>query len=108
VIAYIANDHVVRLTGARAISLATGLVTYLTAGATVNFRIQTSAYVDVAGETWPQTMTYIAASNGDFLGVLRNEVALVAGQLYRFIGTVQGGTDQSGIWDIPLQVRTRF
>jgi hypothetical protein len=106
--AYVGSDNVIRLTNARAISLATGLATALTAGAAVTFRVQTEAYVDVPGETWPQTMTYIAGSTGDFLGVLRNEVALAAGATYRLIGTVTGGTDQYGTWDIPLRVLTRF
>lgn len=106
--AYVGNDNVVRLTNARAISLATGLATTLTAGATVTFRVQTAAYVDVAGDTWPQAMTYIAGSDGDFLGVLRNEVVLVPGTRYRFIGTALGGTDQFGYWDLALDALTRY
>ena len=105
--AYVGNDLVVRLVGAQAVNLSTGVATYLTGAATVQFRIQTAAYVDVAGETWPQAMSYIAGSEGNFLGVVRNDVALQAGVAYRFIATVDAGPDQHGTWDIPLPVLTR-
>ena len=106
-IAYASNDNVVRLTGARAVSLATGVSTYLTGAASVTFRVQTETYVDVPGETWPLSMTYIAGSDGNFIGVLRNEVVLSVGAQYRFIGVVDAGNNQFGTWDIPLPVLRR-
>jgi len=106
-LAYENNDHAVRLTGASALNLATGLASALTGTALVQFRVQDADYVDVVGETWPQTMMYIAGSLGDFIGVLRNEVVLQVGATYHFIATVDAGPDQYAEWDIPLPVLTR-
>lgn len=105
--AFVANDNTVRLTGARTTRLDTGEDVYLDAGATVTFRVQSMSYVDVTGETWPVTMSYIAGSQGDFIGVLRDTVVLDAGLEYRFVGQVDNGVDQHGSWDIPLHARNR-
>ena len=90
----IATDHLIRLTGASTVSLETGERVYLDAGATVEFRLQTPDFIDVTGETWPQPMHYIANSAGDFLGVLRDTVALVPLQTYRLVTTIDNGVDQ--------------
>lgn len=105
---FVGNDHAVYLRGAQAIDVTTGQSLPLGATAVVQFRIQTPAGVDVAGETWPVTMTYIAGSPGDFIGILRAEVMLTAGQQYRFLGTVDNGPDQAGRWNMPLTVHTRM
>lgn len=103
-IVYDANDHAVRFSNGRTISLTTGEVADVPADAVVQFRIQTAAYVDVGGETWPITMSHITGSHGNFIGVLRKEVEIESGVQYRFIGTVDAGDDQEAYVDIPLDV----
>jgi hypothetical protein len=106
-IAYVSNDNVVRLSGASAILVSTGATTFLTSGATVTFRLQTLDLVDVAGETWPVTMSYIAGSDGDFIGVLRESVSLTPDQEYYFVGVVDNGADQRGSWRLLLRAQRR-
>lgn len=106
-IAYAGNDHAVTFSGAQTLSLTTGVRVYLTGAAVVTFRVQTVAGVDVAGASWPLTMTYISGSQGDFIGVLPDAVALVAGTAYRFVATVDAGANQYGTWTIPLPVLAR-
>jgi hypothetical protein len=105
--AYIGNDNVVRLTGAQAIALTTGLATPLGAGAVITFRIQTLDGVDVPGETWPVAMGYLPGSDGDFIGVLRDTVTLDPWQEYLFVATADNGSDQHGTWSIRLMVAVR-
>lgn len=106
-IAYVDNDNVVRLDGATAVNLSTGLHTYLDGTATVRFTITDLSNVPVPGETWPVPMTYIAASQGNFIGVVRRTVQLVANQDYKFIGEVTFGLDQYGKWTQPLAATER-
>ena len=105
--AFIDNDHVVRFSGAKTTRLDTGEDVFLDAGAVVQFRIQTTDHVDVAGETWPQTMSYIAGSEGDFIGVLRRSVVIETDTTYLFIGTADYGVDSHAHWEDPLLVITR-
>jgi hypothetical protein len=101
------NDNVVRLNGAQVTNLTTGERQYLDAQAVVQFRVQDEDYEDVAGETWPVTMTYLANSQGNFIGVLAADVALEADTDYHFLATVEYGANAHGTWDIPLRVLTR-
>ena len=105
-IVYIGNDHIVRFSGATVTRLDTGEDVFLDGGATVTFRIQTEAHVDVTGETWPVALSYLG-SDGNFIGVLRNEVVLEPNDLYRFVGTADFGVDMRATWDIPVQALVR-
>ena len=105
--AYVQNDNIVWLRGAQTTQLTTGAQVFLESAATVTFRVQTQTYEDVPGQLWPAQMTYVSGSQGDFIGVLRNEVLLEPATEYRFIATVDAGPDQHGTWDIPLHARQR-
>lgn len=100
---YVDSDNVVWLRGASSINLATGVRSFLTGTATVTFRVQTADHVDLAGTVWPEAMQYIAGSQGDFLGVLRDTLTWDADQTYRLIATVEAGPDQKRTWDLPLR-----
>ena len=106
-IAYVANDNVIHFEGGSTINLSTGQPSYLNAAATVQFRVQTQAYVDVPGQSWPAVMTWISGSDGHFIGVLRAAVELEDDTEYRFIATVDNGVDQDALYDIPLHARHR-
>jgi hypothetical protein len=103
-IAYLGSDNVLRLTGASTVDLETGLRVFLDAAAVVTFRIQTTDYEDVTGETWPVPMQYIPGSTGDFLGVVRDTILFEVDRAYRLIADVTVGLDQHRRWDMPLTV----
>ena len=106
-IAYVNSDNVVHFDGGYTTSLTTGERVYLNAAATVEFTVQTAEYVNVPGQNWPASMTWISGSNGNFLGVLHNEVELHADTEYRLIATVDNGLNQHGEWDLPVHARQR-
>lgn len=101
------NDTLVHFEGGATRNLATGEPVFLNAAATVQFWVQTAAYVDVDGDTWPQPMTWVGGSEGHFVGVLRGTVQLQEDTEYRFVGTVDNGTDQHATFDEPLHARVR-
>ena len=102
--AYVNSDNVVWLRGAQTTVLLTGEQTYLTASATVQFRVQTPDHVDLPGYVWPESMQYVAGSQGDFLGVLRDTIPWEADQMYRLVATVDAGNDQRRVWEMTLRV----
>ena len=106
-LAYHLNDNLLRGTRLRTVNLTTGLEEYLTGAATVTVTVLDSAGVAVTGETWPLALTYIAGSQGGFLGVLRNELAWTAGDLCTAVVVVDAGADQHGEFTLPLQVLQR-
>src|SRR4029453_6544514 len=71
---YDTNAGVLHYREATTISLATGLPVFFHVGGTATFRVQTTAHVDVSGQTWPVMMNCIAP--GYFIGVLDATVAI--------------------------------
>jgi hypothetical protein len=104
-ITYDANAGVLHYQEATTTSLATGLPVFLDAGATVTFRVQTTAHVDVSGQTWPVTMNCIAP--GYFIGVLDATVAIDPFGEYVVVCNVTFGGQALGHWEIPLEVLER-
>ena len=103
--AYVNSDNAVWFTGAATVSLQTGVRSFLDGTASVTFRVQTADHVDVPGYVWPEAMSYIAGSQGTFLGVLRDTIPWVADQTYRLVATVDAGADQRRVWDMTLRVQ---
>lgn len=61
--------------------------------ATVTCTLTDLAGASLAGETWPKTMVYVAASNGNYRATLSHEIAMVVGSSYLYdITAVQGGS----------------
>lgn len=56
--------------------------------ATVTATIKDATGANVAGETWPKTLPYVAASNGVYRALLSGTIALVAGQSYTAVFVV--------------------
>jgi len=88
----IGNDSLFTLTGFADDSA--GGPTFLNA-ATVEVTVRDTEGVDVPGITWPITMSFIAASSGDYEGVVDKAIQIVEGQQYvativAFEGTVDG------------------
>ena len=106
-IVYDANDNLLRGTQLRTVNLTTGLAEYLTGAASVTVTVQDADAVPVAGQVWPVTLTYVAGSQGDFLGVLRNALAWMPGSVWYAAITVDAGADQHGEFTLDLQVLKR-
>jgi hypothetical protein len=86
------------------LDLATGATTPLDGSATIAYRVQTAEAVDLPDYAWPETMDYIAGSDGDFIGVLRDTLPWTVNQTYRLIVEADAGPDQRRVWEIPVRV----
>lgn len=60
-----------------------------------------------ANVTWPLTLSYVAASNGDYRGTVVYTVGLRPGDRGRAVVTFDGGGDLRGEWEFPFVVQTR-
>lgn len=101
------TDDRLLLTGLSTINLSTGAASYLSGSATVTATVlDHMTQVAVAGETFPITLTYITASNGDFHGVLRDTLTLAEGQRIDVRVTIDNGTDQRRTLVLPCVVIT--
>lgn len=99
------NDMLLRLTGTYTIDQTTGLPVYLTGAATVQVTVLNAATgAEIAGETWPLALTYLAGSRGDFLGVLKDTLTVTVGQALIGRVTADNGANQHMERDIEIQV----
>ena len=75
---------------------------------TVTATIVDSNDNEVDGETWPITLAYVAASDGNYRVALDDEVAFVAAASYTAKITALDGASK-GFWEFPFipQTRTR-
>lgn len=73
---------------------------YLNA-ATVSVTIKDSAGVNVTGETWPKTMSYVAASNGKYRATVSDAMAIVPGRAYTAHITAEA-SGLTGNWQIAM------
>lgn len=97
---YVGNDNAVQVVG-----LADLDGVYVNA-ATVTARLQTAAGVDVAGQTWPLTLAYVAASDGLYRGILESALVLTEGAAYRLeISAVSGSSVAA--WHVPIRADLR-
>lgn len=68
--------------------------------------IDTATEAEITGQTWPYTLAYVAASDGEYLGTLSKDVVVTKGQrLTLQVTAVSGGVQ--GYWDVPVLVRVR-
>lgn len=92
-IVYLANDNRLLLQRAHTYDAA-GDKVYLDGSVTVQVTLTDTSSSVIAGETWPLALIYIQGSQGDFQGVLRNELTLSEGQTIYAELTIDAGTDQ--------------
>lgn len=74
--------------------------------AVVSCRIKDRAGTDLTGETWPVTLSYVAASDGVYRGVVAAALNLVVNQVYTLEITATSGGNQ-GFWAVPVKAITR-
>lgn len=73
-IVYIATDNVIKVSGLR-----DAISDVYQNSAAVSVTMYDSADVEVAGETWPLSLTYVPASNGDYIATLVDTLVLSEG-----------------------------
>jgi hypothetical protein len=71
---------------------------YLDGTATVTYRVQDEAGVDVTGDTWPQTAVYVTGSQGKFVVLLRDTLAFTPHVECNCVITVDAGGDAHRVW----------
>jgi len=77
--------------------------------ATVTVTVVDSADAEIAGETWPLTMDYVATSDGNYRATLTDTLAalLAAGVALTAQITADGGAGLNGYWELPILTAAR-
>lgn len=75
--------------------------------ATVTVTLKTEAGVTVTGQSFPATLSYVAASNGKYRCVLEDALVITAGTVYIAHITANGGADKVAAWQVPIRAITR-
>ena len=100
---YDKNDNTIKALGLKIES--TGV--YLDGDDTVTVTLKDLAGTNLTGQSWPLTLAYVAASNGDFTGVLLAALALTSSQeIVAEISVAELG-GLVAFWKLPLIVRER-
>ena len=66
--------------------------------AVVTVTIYKKNRTEVAGETWPLSLTYVPASNGDYSANLEDGIEFEAGKSYWVEVTAEGTGDAIAFW----------
>ena len=101
-IAFLANSNILDLLG-----LANHVTGAAINGATVTVTVKDSAGAEVAGQVWPATMSYVAASSGDYRAILSEDVTFLANKNYRAFIDADAGPGLVGHWEFPFQAKIR-
>lgn len=75
--------------------------------AAVTVTIQDENGVNVVGQTWPLTLPFVPASNGNYEERLPSTVTLLGAKCYTAIIDADAGGGLIGHWEIPLKVVVR-
>ena len=98
---YISNDNVAKLSG-----LIDSDGAYANS-ATVVVTLIDSSGNEVAGESWPLTMNYVASSDGVYIATLADTLTLTADTEYTAIISADAGAGKQGYWEVPAVAETR-
>lgn len=75
--------------------------------ATVTVTIKDQQGNAIGGETWPLTLAYVAASNGNYRGSVSYGLEITPDGAYVAEITADGGTGLRGFWEVPLTAAKR-
>ena len=77
--------------------------------ATVTVTLVDADGTEVAGETWPLTMDYVAASDGNYRATLTDTLSALLSSGVDLVAqiTANGGAGLNGYWEIPILTATR-
>lgn len=96
------NDNLLELTGLK--DEATGL---FVTDATITAVMKTSADVEVAGQVWPLSMSYIDGTDGTYRGILDSELEVAVNDRVNVEVTILASGGRKGFAKIPTIVRQR-
>ena len=91
---WIGSDNLFEVTGAQNV-LTGDFLNSATVQVTV---VDATTETEVNGETWPLTLSYVAASNGDYRGVLSDQLVLQEQQSLRYDVVVDAGAGLRREW----------
>lgn len=100
--AFVANTNVLMLTG-----LHNAATDAYISNATVEVTIKDLAGVAVPGVTWPISMAYVTASDGDYMGVLIDGINFDHNTRYIAYVDANAGPDLIGHWEFKFKAQTR-
>lgn len=75
--------------------------------ATVTVTLVDAAGSNVAGDTWPKTMTYVTGSNGVYRATLLDTLTLTKGARYVARISANAGAGLQGYWEKDLICKAR-
>jgi len=75
--------------------------------ATVTASLKDAAGVDVPGQTFPLALTYVAASDGKYQGLLEDTLTLAVQTPYTLTIDIDAGAGLIGKFEIPFDAITR-
>lgn len=79
---------------------------FLNAATVTATLVDAATEVVITGQTYPLTLAYVAASDGEYLGTLSKDVVVTKGQrLTLQVTAISGGVQ--AYWEIPVLVRVR-
>ena len=97
-VAYVANDNVLKLEGLQNAIAAT----YIN-DATVSVTLYEADHAtEVTGETWPLSMSYVSGSDGDYRATLADTLSLSPNDRYYADVSADGGAGLKGFWTTQL------
>lgn len=99
----IGNDQLINVIGAQ-----DAVTEFYLNAATVTARVTDLDGNDVAGQSWPTPLAYLAGTDGNYQGTLEDGMVLTAGQSYLIKVTIDNGGDEIGYWQFPRIARYRI
>jgi hypothetical protein len=100
--AFVANTNVLDLTGLR-----NEITDAYINDATVTVTVKDSDGAEVAGQVWPLTMSYVAASDGNYRAFLSAQLPFVAKAKYTAFIEANGGANLVGHWEFHFKPTAR-
>ena len=97
---YLDNSNVIELR-----SLTNSATAAVDTGATVTVTLTDAQGNEVSGQAWPASMAHVA--DGTYRATLEDDIAIVAGQIYKAVVSATGSGGQTGKWSCPVIAETR-
>lgn len=101
-LAYVSNDNLLQVIGLRDVDDA-----YVNDATVVCTGVATADGTAVSGDSFPKTLSYVTASNGEYRATLEDTLALVAGVAYVATVTVTVGGAAKARFDVPFTAAAR-